>query len=158
MRRRAWPVADPQLTRDEQVTIAIQVNGKLRGTLEVSRDVDNLAVEEAALALPQVLRWLEGRPMVDTAALSKRAGEAMETHEGRLSRALPMFDVHSYVADFAATVHAEDGVGHAPVGHADRAVGHRGYERGPQPMGCGPLPYGTRRRSIRSIRDIRLSG
>ena len=57
-----WPVADPQLTRDEQVTIAIQVNGKLRGTLEVSRDVDNLAVEEAALALPQVLRWLEGRP------------------------------------------------------------------------------------------------
>src|SRR5437763_5113764 len=57
-----WPVADPQLTWDEQVTIAIQVNGKLRGTLEVSRDVDNLAVEEAALALPQVLRWLEGRP------------------------------------------------------------------------------------------------
>jgi leucyl-tRNA synthetase len=57
-----WPVADPQLTRDEQVTIAIQVNGKLRGTLELPRDADNLAVEEAAMALPQVLRWLEGRP------------------------------------------------------------------------------------------------
>jgi len=57
-----WPVADPQLTRDEQVTIAVQVNGKLRGTLEIPRDVDRLAVEKAALALPQVLRWLEDRP------------------------------------------------------------------------------------------------
>jgi len=57
-----WPVADPQLTRDEQVTIAIQVNGKLRGTLEIPRDMDKAAVENAALELPQVLRWLEGRP------------------------------------------------------------------------------------------------
>jgi len=57
-----WPVADPQLTRDEQVTIAIQVNGKLRGTLQIPRDMDKAAVETAALALPPVLRWLEGRP------------------------------------------------------------------------------------------------
>ena len=57
-----WPVADPQLTRDEQVTIAIQVNGKLRGTLEIPRDMDKAAVENAALELPQVTRWLEGRP------------------------------------------------------------------------------------------------
>ena len=57
-----WPVADPQLTRDEQVTIAVQVNGKLRGTLEIQRDLDKRAVEEAALALPQVSRWLEDRP------------------------------------------------------------------------------------------------
>jgi leucyl-tRNA synthetase len=57
-----WPVADPELTRDEQVTIAIQVNGKLRGTLDVPRDTDKAAIENAALDLPQVLRWLEGRP------------------------------------------------------------------------------------------------
>jgi leucyl-tRNA synthetase len=57
-----WPVADPELTRDEQVTIAIQVNGKLRGTLDVPRDTDKAAIEKAALELPQVLRWLEGRP------------------------------------------------------------------------------------------------
>jgi leucyl-tRNA synthetase len=44
------------------VTIAIQVNGKLRGTLEIPRDMDNVAVEKAALELPQVTRWLEGRP------------------------------------------------------------------------------------------------
>jgi leucyl-tRNA synthetase len=57
-----WPVADPQLTQDEQVTIAVQVNGKLRGTLEIPRNMDKAAVENAALELPQVLRWLEGRP------------------------------------------------------------------------------------------------
>ncbi len=57
-----WPVADPDLARDEQVTIAVQVNGKLRGTLEFPRDTASGAVENAALQLPQVARWLDGRP------------------------------------------------------------------------------------------------
>jgi leucyl-tRNA synthetase len=55
-----WPVFDPDLTRDEQVTLAVQVNGKLRATLEVPRDTAANAVENAALALPQVARWLDG--------------------------------------------------------------------------------------------------
>jgi leucyl-tRNA synthetase len=55
-----WPKADPELTRDEQVTMAVQVNGKLRATLDVPRDTASAAVEDAALALPQVARWLEG--------------------------------------------------------------------------------------------------
>jgi leucyl-tRNA synthetase len=57
-----WPAADPELTRDDQVTIAVQVNGKLRATLDLPRDADNAAVENAALDLPQVTRWLEGHP------------------------------------------------------------------------------------------------
>ena len=57
-----WPVADPELTREKQVTIAVQVNGKLRGTLEFPRDSDSGLVENAALQLPQVARWLDGRP------------------------------------------------------------------------------------------------
>jgi leucyl-tRNA synthetase len=56
-----WPVADPELTRDEQVTIAVQVNGKLRGTVDLPRDAAAGEVEQAALALPQVSRMLEGR-------------------------------------------------------------------------------------------------
>jgi leucyl-tRNA synthetase len=42
------------------VTVAVQVNGKLRATLEVPRDTATGKVESAALALPQVQRWLEG--------------------------------------------------------------------------------------------------
>jgi leucyl-tRNA synthetase len=55
-----WPSFDPDLTRDEQVTLAVQVNGKLRATLEVPRDTAADTVEHAALALPQVARWLDG--------------------------------------------------------------------------------------------------
>jgi leucyl-tRNA synthetase len=57
-----WPKADPRLTRDEQVTIAVQVNGKLRATFDIARDTDSNAVENAALTLPQVVRWLDGQP------------------------------------------------------------------------------------------------
>ena len=56
-----WPVADPELARDEQVTIAVQVNGKLRGTVELPRDAAARDAEEAALALPQVATLLDGR-------------------------------------------------------------------------------------------------
>jgi leucyl-tRNA synthetase len=56
-----WPTADPDLARDDAVTIAVQVNGKLRGTIDLPRDAATEAVEEAALALPQVMRFLDGR-------------------------------------------------------------------------------------------------
>jgi leucyl-tRNA synthetase len=55
-----WPKADPDLVRDEQVTLAVQINGKLRATLDVPRDTAAATVEDAALALPQVARWLDG--------------------------------------------------------------------------------------------------
>jgi leucyl-tRNA synthetase len=56
-----WPIADATLARDEQVTIAVQVNGKLRATLDFPRDAAASEVEEAALALPQVTRLLDGK-------------------------------------------------------------------------------------------------
>jgi leucyl-tRNA synthetase len=56
-----WPVADADLARDEQVTIAVQVNGKLRATLDLPRDAAAREVEEAALALPQITRLLDGK-------------------------------------------------------------------------------------------------
>ncbi|MFZ2005735.1 MAG: leucine--tRNA ligase [Stellaceae bacterium] len=56
-----WPQADAGLARDEQVTIAVQVNGKLRATLDLPRDAAVSEVEEAALALPQVTRLLDGK-------------------------------------------------------------------------------------------------
>jgi leucyl-tRNA synthetase len=56
-----WPKADPALIAEERVTIAVQVNGKLRGTLELPRDSEKHAAESAALALPAVARHLDGR-------------------------------------------------------------------------------------------------
>jgi leucyl-tRNA synthetase len=60
---RAWPEAEPALTRDDVVTVAVQVNGKLRATLDLPRDLDQDSAREAALASPAVQRALEGKPV-----------------------------------------------------------------------------------------------
>jgi leucyl-tRNA synthetase len=57
----AWPIADPAFLVDETVTIAVQIKGKLRGTIEMPRDADSAAVEQAALALEPVLRATNGQ-------------------------------------------------------------------------------------------------
>jgi len=46
----AWPAFDPALLKDENVTIVIQINGKMRGEVQVLSDSDKSAVEKAARA------------------------------------------------------------------------------------------------------------
>ncbi|MFM2100367.1 MAG: hypothetical protein RLZZ366_1906 [Pseudomonadota bacterium] len=55
-----WPEHDPALLVDDEVTIAIQVNGKLRDTLTVAKALDKAALEAAALASDKVIRSLDG--------------------------------------------------------------------------------------------------
>ena len=57
-----WPKADPAYLIEETVTIAVQIKGKLRGTIEMPRDADKAAVEDAALALESVQRVTNGSP------------------------------------------------------------------------------------------------
>jgi leucyl-tRNA synthetase len=54
-----WPKHRPELTVETQVTIAVQVNGKLRGTISVAADSSEDAVREAALQ--QVAHMVEGK-------------------------------------------------------------------------------------------------
>jgi leucyl-tRNA synthetase len=56
----AWPSFDPALLVDEQVTLAVQVNGKLRDTLNAPRGLDRAAAEALALASDKVQRQLAG--------------------------------------------------------------------------------------------------
>jgi leucyl-tRNA synthetase len=58
----AWPAADPALLVDEEVTIAVQVNGKLRDTLTAPKGAPRERLEEMALASEKVGRILEGKP------------------------------------------------------------------------------------------------
>jgi leucyl-tRNA synthetase len=55
-----WPEADTMLLVDDQVTLAVQVNGKLRDTLNVPRGLDKAAAEALALASDKVRRQLDG--------------------------------------------------------------------------------------------------
>ena len=57
----AWPSVDPTLLIDDMVTIAVQVNGKLRDTLTMPKGTPRDAVETAALGSDKVVRLLEGR-------------------------------------------------------------------------------------------------
>ncbi len=59
-----WPEADPALTAAEQVTIAVQVMGKLRGTVAMPPDADPASVLIAAEGEPNVARALEGKRIV----------------------------------------------------------------------------------------------
>jgi len=56
-----WPKADPALTVEDQITIALQVNGKLRATIEVARDMAKQDLEARALSEGAIQRHLEGR-------------------------------------------------------------------------------------------------
>ena len=58
-----WPEADDALTTDDTVTVAVQVNGKLRGTIEVPAGANQEATEAAALAVANVAATIGGRPM-----------------------------------------------------------------------------------------------
>ncbi|MCA1198491.1 leucine--tRNA ligase [Sphingomonas sp. R647] len=55
-----WPAVDPALLVDDEVTIAIQVNGKLRDTVKAAKGADKADLEAMALANPNVQRILEG--------------------------------------------------------------------------------------------------
>jgi leucyl-tRNA synthetase len=57
----AWPAFDPALTVDAVVTLAIQVNGKVRGSLEVARDAAEDDIRNQSLAVPNVAKHLEGK-------------------------------------------------------------------------------------------------
>jgi len=57
----SWPEADPVLILEDSVTIAVQVNGKLRATIELPRDSAEAEAEAAALAQPPVQRAIDGK-------------------------------------------------------------------------------------------------
>lgn len=58
---RAWPVSDPSLVVDDSVTVAVQVNGKLRATLTLPRDCAEADAKAAALSDANVQRAMDGK-------------------------------------------------------------------------------------------------
>jgi leucyl-tRNA synthetase len=58
----SWPKADPKLLIDDTVTLAVQVNGKLRGTIEAKRDAVEADIREPALAIATVQAAMGGKP------------------------------------------------------------------------------------------------
>ncbi len=62
--RSAWPVADAELAREEEVEIPVQVNGKLVTVVKVAAESDGDAVKAAAMADEKVAGRLAGKVVV----------------------------------------------------------------------------------------------
>ena len=58
-----WLDADPALLRAETMTLAVQVLGKLRGTIEVPVEADEATIFALAEAEENVARTIAGKPI-----------------------------------------------------------------------------------------------
>jgi leucyl-tRNA synthetase len=56
-----WPNHDPAALVTDELEIVVQVNGKLRGKLCIARDASKDDVEKAALAEPNVIKFIDGK-------------------------------------------------------------------------------------------------
>jgi leucyl-tRNA synthetase len=57
----SWPLYEETLTVFDEVTIVVQVNGKIRDKFTVAAGTVNEELEKAAFALPDVQKWLDGK-------------------------------------------------------------------------------------------------
>jgi leucyl-tRNA synthetase len=67
-----WPAYDPELIKDDVFTIAVQVNGKLRGQVAVAADATEDEVKEAAQADDNVAKHLEGAHIIKTIVVPRK--------------------------------------------------------------------------------------
>ena len=59
-----WPTYDEKWLKDDEVEIAVQVNGRVRAKLVIAADADASTAVQAAKAHPEVAEWLDGKQIV----------------------------------------------------------------------------------------------
>ncbi len=67
-----WPEAEAALLRDETVTIAVQINGKLKATAEVPRDLGESETADVALSVGAVQEAIAGKQVRRTIVVPNR--------------------------------------------------------------------------------------
>ena len=58
----AWPTVDESALVCDEIELMLQVNGKLRGKFKVAAQAGKDAIEQAALASPEVQKFMDGKP------------------------------------------------------------------------------------------------
>ena len=67
-----WPAYDPDLIIDELVTMAVQINGKVRGTFDIARDSIDQDCIDSAMQLENVKRHIENLTIVKTVVIRNK--------------------------------------------------------------------------------------
>jgi leucyl-tRNA synthetase len=57
----SWPEYNQELTKENEITLAVQINGKVRDTLVVSAEISEDEAKKLALASEKAQKWLEGK-------------------------------------------------------------------------------------------------
>ena len=70
--RHPWPTYDEALTRDETIELAVQINGKVRGHINVPADATDAQIVAAAKESPALAKDLAGRPLKRTIVVRGR--------------------------------------------------------------------------------------
>ncbi|WP_456325037.1 leucine--tRNA ligase [Desulfonauticus submarinus] len=68
----SWPKADPEALQQDTLTIVIQVNGKLRGKIEVDANISDEEVKAKALEDSNVQKHVQGKTIVKTIVVPKK--------------------------------------------------------------------------------------
>jgi len=61
----SWPVWDKELAKDEEITLVVQVNGKLRDRIAVPAAITEAEARQIALERQRVKAYLEGRQIIN---------------------------------------------------------------------------------------------
>ena len=61
---RPWPVADAAIAREDELELAVQVNGKVRGRITVPAEPAEDEIKKRALAEPRVAEHVAGKQIV----------------------------------------------------------------------------------------------
>lgn len=67
-----YPVFKPEYVVDDQINLPVCINGKKRGQIEIAPTISNEQLEEAALALPEIQKWTEGKTIRKVIIVPKR--------------------------------------------------------------------------------------
>ncbi|MBO8168797.1 MAG: leucine--tRNA ligase [Thermoanaerobacteraceae bacterium] len=70
--RQEWPGYDPQALVRDEITIVVQVNGKVRDRIDIPADLDRNGMIEAVMKQERVQKWVAGKEIVKTVAVPKK--------------------------------------------------------------------------------------
>jgi leucyl-tRNA synthetase len=70
--RAPWPKYDPELAKEEEIEIPVQINGKLRSVVTVSADADEPTIRQAGTSNEKIASLLTGKQIVKVIVVPKK--------------------------------------------------------------------------------------
>ncbi|MGN1379083.1 MAG: leucine--tRNA ligase [Bacilli bacterium] len=67
-----WPEYDENKIKDEIITVVVQVNGKIRGKVEVNSNISDEEMKNKAFAIENVQKFTEGKEIIKVIVISKK--------------------------------------------------------------------------------------